>query len=444
MKGREAAYLGLMQFEKHKLQLNLILNEIVTKYHISSREKKFVYNLANGVLRYKSFLDWKVSEFYQGKYARVLTKLKVILRLAVYEIDYLDHIPVRATVHEYVNLARKKITARHASVVNGILRNYIRTGKNLNPEHRFKYEETRIAIQFSYPEWLIKRWIRFWGVDETRQLCNAMNQRPVFDLWINTGRITVRKFSDLLNQAGVNVYNSDYSSRILKVYDIQKIVELDLFKKGYCRIQDESAQLAVAALDPQKDDKILDACAAPGGKFMAIHDRLDSPQTLVANDVFLDRLQVLKSNCVQARIDVYNLVQSDFTLPAFKAKFDKILLDVPCSGLGTIQKNPDIKWRRSEKELAEFNQLQSVLLEKAVSILKPGGIVVYCTCTIDPDENENVINRYLARTDEIVELRSPLSNIDSDFLDDNFIKTFPHRHGMDGSFAAIIHKKSAS
>jgi 16S rRNA (cytosine967-C5)-methyltransferase len=185
MTARETAFKILLDFENSKERLEKLISLRIQNQPLSNREVKFVYNLCSGVVRNLILFDWKLSVLFKGDYKKALNKFKTVLRLALYELDFLDFIPPHATVNEYVNLAKSKLDKRLVATINGLLRNYLRHGKNLDPSKEFKYFDTRISIKYSYPEWLIKRWIKLWGEQETLALCQALNDRPTFDLRIN-------------------------------------------------------------------------------------------------------------------------------------------------------------------------------------------------------------------------------------------------------------------
>lgn len=440
MNAREAAYYILLNFESPKHRLDDLIYAQFSKGSMNAKDRKMAYNLSSGVVRNLSLFDWKLGALYKGNYKKALNKFKVILRLALYEIDFLDFIPNFATVNEYVNLAKTKLGKREVAVVNGILRTYLRERGKYNPEKKFKFVDTQISVKYSFPEWLVKRWIEIWGAEETRQLCESFNSRPDFDIRVNLKNISSDEFQKILTKNNIHYIQSNFFNEIVKVTDLQKIMGLKLFAKGLCSIQDESALLVKELLDLQEGDTVMDACAAPGGKFTAILEGNVKIKNLTGLEIYRDRLLKIKENCDRLNLGNYFLIQGDSTKPPFGQKFNKILIDAPCSGFGTLRKNPDIKWRRSMGEIIEFSHLQHRLLESLSKYVKPGGMIVYSTCTIDPLENENVISTFLETNKKQFRMVKP-DNKFSKYIDkNNFIRTFPHKHSMDGSFAAILKK----
>ena len=443
MNARESAFNILMTFERTGQRLEIITDRELLRSKTGEKEKKFIYNLTSGVVRNVYLFDWKISMLFKGQYKKALIKFKVILRLALYEIDCLDHIPPHATIHEYVNLTKKKINLKSGGIVNGILRNYLREGNKLLPEKNFKFNETIISIKYSFPEWIIKRWISFWGEEETKRLCSAFNDRPKFDIRINLKKISNDDFCHILNKHGISFERSEYFPNVLKVTDIQKIHTLGLFKDGFCSVQDESGQLISDLLEINDGDCILDACAAPGGKFTAILEQSLSNIDLIGLDIDFKRLMKVRENCLRLGYEqCYRLIQGDAGRAPFKREFNKILLDTPCTGFGTIQKHPDIRWRRTLDDVFRFQKYQLKLLEQLSELLPVSGQIIYSTCTIDPAENEEVTNLFLEKNNRKFKICAPPVKFAKFIINDKYIKTFPHKHNMDGSFAVILKRIS--
>ena len=442
MNAREVAYSILFSYAQEKGRLHERITLALSAGGLSDGEKKYISNICSGVVRNLGLIDWKLSDLYNGDYKHMLNKIKTMLRLAMYELDYMDFIPPHATVNEFASLARKKINALAAAQVNGILRNYLREKGRYDPEKKFKYIETQLSIKYSFPEWMVKRWIHFWGEEETRQLCAAFNQRPYFDLRINTLRIKPPEFLQILTGNKIEFSQSVIFREVVKVYDILKITKLKLFAEGLCSVQDESGQLVLDLLEPVTAGWLVDACAAPGGKLTGMLERQPDGYKIIGMDISRQRLNILRQNCLRLGLQNYVLVQNDATRPALQSSnFKQILIDAPCSGLGSIQKHPDIKWRRSLPEILEFQDLQLRILKAQAELLASGGSMVYSTCTIEPAENEVVIEKFLEINNGDFEIDPIPDRLAAFSLDRKYLRTFPHRHQMDGSFAVRLRKK---
>jgi 16S rRNA (cytosine967-C5)-methyltransferase len=443
MTARETAFQILLKFEKSGQNLDDLTDYFTQHINLSGKERKFVSNLVSGVVRHRTLFDWKITSLFRGNYKKALSKFKIILRLALYEIDFLDFIPPHATVNEYVNLAKKKLPRPNISTVNAIIRTYLREGKYLKPEQKFKYDDTILAICYSFPEWLIKRWLGFWGNEFVTNMCRVFNERPTFDCRINEKKIKKEDFKNKLIEENIEFSLSTYFPNVFKITDIQKIRQTNLLKNGYCTIQDESGIIVNRLMNPSNPgDLILDACVAPGGKYTAIYEYCQKDINLFGLEVNQRRLKLVKDNCRRLGFPDQRLVNGDALNLPFNNVFDQILVDAPCSGFGTIQKHPDIKWRRTAEEVSTFHKLQLDILTNVCKYLKPQGFLVYSTCSIDPVENEEVVDEFLYQQHgQFVTVAPPVDLIG--FSDkNNQIKTFPHQHHMEGSFAVKMQKIS--
>ncbi len=443
MTARETAFYILLSFEQTRQHLNYLTERGLNSENLSGKERKFVSNLVSGVVRHQAFFDWKIASLFTGNYKKALSKFKIILRLALYEIDFLDFIPPHATVNEYVNIAKKRLPKSNVSTVNAIIRTYLREGKNLSPEKKFKYDDTILAIRYSFPEWLIKRWLGIWGTDFVTNMCRIFNDRPTFDIRVNEKKITREDFKKRLVSEKIDFTQSKYFPNVFKITDVQKIRQTNLLKNGYCTVQDESGIIVTHLLNPAKPgDHILDACVAPGGKYTAFYESYSEDVTLYGLEINPKRLNLVKENCRRLGFSDKRLVNGDAINPPFKKTFDQILVDAPCSGFGTIQKHPDIKWRRTLEEIFTFQKLQLNILNSISRYLKPGGYLVYSTCTIDPSENEMVIEEFLKQQNGQFIIVSPPAKLKAFTTKNNHIRTFPHQHDMEGTFAVKMQKTS--
>jgi len=441
MTARETAFQILLKFEQSGEHLDYLTDKSLNSGQLSGKERKFVSNLVSGAVRHQTLFDWKIASLFNGNYKKALSKFKIILRLALYEIDFLDFIPPHATVNEYVNMAKKRLPKTNISTVNAIMRVYLREGKYLKPEKKFKYEDTILSIRYSFPEWLIKRWLGIWEPDFVANMCRALNARPTFDIRVNEKKISREEFKERLISEKIDFIPSNYFPNVFKITDVQKIRQINLLKEGYCTVQDESGIIISHLLNTaDPGDNILDACVAPGSKYTALYEKYSKEVHFYGLEINPKRLILVKDNCRRLGFPDQRLVNGDAINPPFKKLFDQILVDAPCSGFGTIQKHPDIKWRRTLEEIFSFQKLQLNILNSISKCLKPGGILVYSTCTVDPTENELVINEFLAQQNgQFIPVAPPTELLS--FADkNNYIRTFPHLHDMEGSFAVKMQK----
>ncbi|MBD3224550.1 MAG: 16S rRNA (cytosine(967)-C(5))-methyltransferase RsmB [Caldithrix sp.] len=435
---RNDAFKIVLKFEQQRARLDDLLEQVYTQSALSARDKRLLRHLASGTVRYLIYLDWIIDQLYSGEFKRLMDKLKTLLRLALYEIIFVDKIPPHATVHEYVNLAKNHLNLRQSKIVNGILRNYLRKQSTLIPQHLIHKPAERISIQYAFPHWLVQRWIEFWGIEETEQLCRSLNEPPAFDLIVNTKKIPIDDFKQKMETQQISYETSQYFPHVLKIKDVQSVRDAGLLKKDWCRIQDESAILPVKAMSIKETDIVLDVSAAPGGKYLQIIEKRANRGLTIAADINKNRLQKVRENMTRFGYTGYYVI-ADGRYPPFKPVFDIILLDAPCSGIGVIRKHPDIKWRRDIHQITEFSELQGSLLKQAASILKRNGRLIYATCTIEPLENEKVVESFLRQyVDTFFLQKSPET---APFASrEGMYRTFPHKHQTDGSFFAIFQK----
>jgi len=415
---------------------------------LTPREKAFITELVYGVLRWRNYIDWLISNFISSPYRSLSRLLFNLLRLGTYQVLYLTKVPVPVSVSETVEIAKQLFNQKMANLVNGILRN-IENNRNNLPELSLKNDPVQtIAIQFSHPDWLVKRWIKQYGTETTISLCKANNTAPELIIRTNTLQLTREELINHLSRIGLSCEPTKYSSEGIKIYQPSDITQLSAFQKGWFLVQDEAAQLISYLLHPKPGDHILELCAAPGGKTTHLAQLMNNQGKLIAIDIKADNLKLLQENQSRLKISIIKPILADATspLPFQKEKlFDKVLIDVPCSGLGILRRHPDGKWRKSEATLAKLIQTQKKILNNAAFYVKAGGILVYSTCTLNATENEIMIENFLSSTGNDFVVENPLSFLPPQFspliTSQGYLQTFPHRDGMDGFFGARLRKR---
>ncbi len=435
---RELAYYILFEFERNHNRIDILESKYLTNVTLSLQDRRLVKQLISGSIRYLLYLDWIIGKLYHGRLSKLLKKTKTMLRLALFEIIYLDNVPEHATVNEYVSLTKRKVNPRQGALVNAILRNYLKQPSEFDPDKQITDKSDLISIKYSFPKWLVSRWIEQWGIKKTEQLCAAFNHEPDFDININIVKISPNQMKIKLRDKNIEFQNSNLFSDVFKIKDVQKLIHSEWLDKGLCSVQDESAHIPAELLDIQDGDTVLDMCAAPGSKYMQVLQKQKSI-IAVAVDVDKNRIKRVKEN--MRRLGLINglLVVADGRYLPFKPVFNKILLDAPCSGLGVISKHPDIKWRRMESEIQSFSNLQIELLQQAGNYLKKDGQLVYSTCTIEIEENEDITNKFLEKNFNHFKQKNPSEQYK--YLQNcGHIRTFPDENFMDGSYCAIIKK----
>ncbi|MDZ7264991.1 MAG: 16S rRNA (cytosine(967)-C(5))-methyltransferase RsmB, partial [candidate division KSB1 bacterium] len=392
-----------------------------------------------GVLRWQLRLDWIISQFYDGDYTKAPANIRHILQLSFYQLLYLDKIPDYAVIHEAVKLAKKIRGDYWGKKINAILRAFQRNRDQIRWPDRSVAPIDSIAIEYSHPHWLVQRWMEQWGLEETIALCQADNQTPQISLRVNRLKNSRHELQKMLASLQIEALPSPYLDDFLIAERLPELSNFSPFQQGLFTVQDVSAGLACRLLAPEAGERILDLCAAPGGKTTYLAELMGDRGIIVAVDRYFNRLQLVSNSVQRLRLKSVQLVQADGTQFACQP-VDRILLDAPCSGLGVLAKRVDLRWKRTAAAIDELADLQLRLLENAGQLLKTGGVLVYCTCTIEPAENEQVISRFLTRHKEF-EIERATEPIAPELITkEGFISTRPQRDGMDGSFAARLKK----
>lgn len=412
---------------------------------LSPRDRRFVNMLIYGVLRWRGRIDWIIQLYSKTPIEKINPDILNILRLGIFQLFFLDRVPDSAAVNTAVELAKQTAPPWVVKYVNAVLRSAARGGKNLTFPSVKKSPAEAVSVLKSFPRWLIKRWLARFGQQECENLCDAFNAIPPITVRCNTLKTTRKELLEklLTETESVNLA-ADSPDGVHILNPVKPIHELSAFKNGWFQVQDEAAQLVTRLLAPGPHETLLDACAGMGGKTGHLAQLMNNTGQIVAADQDSGKLGLLADAMV--RLGVKNVATRvyDFARPEkplAEAPFDRILLDAPCSGLGVIRRNPDIKWDIARKNLIQFQKKQRDLLDNVGLLVKPGGIIVYVVCSFEPEENEGVIDFFLSAHSHFkldTDISLPMIDI-RPYLDARgFFRTFPHIHGMDGFFAAVL------
>jgi 16S rRNA (cytosine967-C5)-methyltransferase len=395
-----------------------------------------------GVTRWRRWLDFLIDHFYRGQAMQMEPTLRQVLRIGLYDLFLLDT-PPHAALHEAVELAKRLVRPGAGGLVNGILRSALRAAGDL-PQPAMQDEAERLAIRYSHPTWMVRRWLERYGAEETRRLLEANNARPVYGVRVNTHHITPEAFHARLDEEGISWEASPYLDDFVRIRRLQPVIQAGLLADGSCMVQDEGAGLVVRLLDPQPDETVLDACAAPGGKALYAASRMQGRGRVLAYDVHPGRIRLVSqaagtlglTNVVAEAADLRDLAGQQPPPAA-----DRVLLDVPCSGLGVLAKRADLRWQRTPEDMAELVALQDDLLDAAAALVRPGGVLVYSTCTIEPEENEDRVSAFLERHGAFVQRSAGGLVPEGLATAEGFYAALPHRDGIDGAFAARLERR---
>ena len=376
-----------------------LLAETFQNESLNQRDKSLVTELVNGTLRWRGNLDYQLAHFFKGDFYHSPIKLRSILELSLYQIIYLNKIPKYAAVSEGVKIAKMIGGRAWSRLVNGVLRTYLRQESPVPFPSIKENPVSALATNHSHPHWLIERWLVRYGLEQTRQLRGGNNGRPLTTIRVNVRKTTRKSLIDKFVELGLAASPSKYFKDFIKITNPRTLTDLPGFKEGMFTIKYESTALAPLLLAPEPVDVILDMCAAPGGKACYLAELLEDNGKIIAVDQNYQRISLLKMNMNRLNIITILPIIGDSTKISIKP-VNKILVDAPCSGLGVLSKRSDLRWKRKFADIRNIKQLQRMLLENANRLLKAGGILVYSTCTLEPEENEEVISEFLIRHQE--------------------------------------------
>jgi len=420
------------------------LDRVLRQADLSAVDRRLVTELVYGSVRRQRTLDALIDRMGKKKAYQQPADLRTILHLGLYQLRYQERIPASAAVNTTVELAKENGFSGLTGFVNGLLRQYIRSASDRVALDLPENPVERLGILHSYPNWVVEVWLEQLGMAETEQLCEWMNQSPAIDLRVNPLRAEIEEVEAALISSGVLVRRIPQLPQALRLIgSTGSIQKLPGFSEGWWTVQDSSAQLVSYLLDPQPGEVVIDACAAPGGKTTHIAELIADRGTVWACDRAASRLRKLKENAERLQLRSIQLAVGDSrNFSQFKLA-DRVLLDVPCSGLGTLHRHADARWRQTPESVQQLSVLQTELLSHTSMFVKPGGVLVYATCTLHPLENEGVIQTFLTRHPNW-RIEPPIaSSIASAFAaPEGWVKIWPQRHQMDGFFMARLTKET--
>ena len=437
---RDAALSILMEINNNQAYSNLLLHRTIEKYNIEPKDRGLLTELTYGTLQHRMTLDYYLEPFVRGKLDGWVREL---LRMSLYQIVYLTKIPSHAVVHEAVEIAKRRGHKRIAPTVNGILRSILRKGiRSLDKLHE---GVEKISIESSHPEWLIARWIEQYGVEEATVMAHENNNPASLTMRVNNVKATTEEVVIAFESEGFDVRHGEVVPECV-ISESGNPSQTETYKKGLVTIQDESSMLPVLALDLEPGMRVLDMCAAPGGKTTHIAEKMNDEGEVYAHDIHEHKIEIIEENAARLGLSSIKAISGDSRkLDGLygKSSFDRILVDAPCSGLGVIRRKPEIKYVKTEADLDGLVKIQSELLDAAKELIKPNGIIVYSTCTVEYKENRGMVESFLNRHSDMELI--PLANLQGKeklIIEDNTLQVLPQHFGGDGFFVAAMRKKS--
>ncbi len=442
---REHAFDALLKIENEEAYSNIIVNRVIEKGYFNEKDARLFTEMVYGTVQRKKTLDFILSRYLPKKIKKKDEWVRTLLRMAVYQMMYLDRIPDHAILFESVKLAKKRGHRGLANLVNGILRNVQRSGL---PDFKgIPDEAERLSVQYSHPTWLVSQWIEQYGMEQATHICAANLERPSVAARVNGMKTTVSEVLPLLKKDGVIAERGSVSPDAIVVKK-GNLIQTKAFKQGLVTIQDESSMLVGRAVNPQKGERILDCCAAPGGKTTHLAELMHNEGEIVALDIYEHKIKLIEqqlkrlkiANVTAERMDARD---ADKKFP--NQSFDRILVDAPCTGFGVLRRKPEIKWTKSEEDVLKMADLQLQILASVAPLLKRGGTLIYSTCTIEPRENEQVIRSFLKQHADFCRDSKLMERLPDKLADHSKtigeVQILPHDFKSDGFFIAALRKK---
>ncbi|WP_312469252.1 16S rRNA (cytosine(967)-C(5))-methyltransferase RsmB [Neobacillus sp.] len=440
---REIALDLLTTIEKNQSYSNLLLNTTIEKNELSSKDVGLLTELTYGTLQRRMALDYFLEPFVKEN-KKLADWIHHLLRVTLYQMVYLDRIPDRAAIYEAVEIAKRRGHKGIASLVNGVLRSIQREGlRSLND---ISDPNQRLALETSHPEWLITRWVNQFGFDKTRKMCEINLTAPMQTARVNLTKISRDECIALLEEDGFQIEKSPIIPEAIRCLK-GNLASTIAFKYGMFTIQDESSMLAAYALGAVQNEFVLDACAAPGGKSTHIAEKMDNTGEVISVDLHQHKVRLINDNArrlglgnIKTSVSDSRHIQEKFKVESF----DRILLDAPCSGLGVMRRKPDMKYTKTEKDLERLSTIQQDLLTSVAPLLKKGGILVYSTCTVDKEENEHTVTKFLENNPDFepdLSFKHRMPEAIQPLISGFDLQIFPQDFGSDGFYIATLRKK---
>jgi len=443
---RRAAFEILVRIDRDQSFADLLIDRELSVGVYDARDRALLTELVFGVLRRRGTLDYLVDLFSSRRCAKLERGVLTLLRLGLYQMFFLERIPVSAAVNETVKLARV-FAPRASGFVNAVLRRFDRERAGIAWPDREADPAGFMAAFHSHPRWLAQEWLRRFGADEAEALAAAMSGQPPLTLRVNTLRTTRDALLGSFAADGVEAEPTAWSPVGIQVRSPARPAALPGFGEGLFTVQDESSQLASLFLAPEPGEQVLDLCAAPGGKATHLAQLMENRGELLACDRDGRKLGRIEETAARLGLGIIRTLALDASSPLAPLgdqRFDRMLVDAPCSGLGVIRRNPESKWRLSPADPPRLAALQGTILRNAADRLAAGGVLLYSTCSTSDEENEAVVDEFVSeRGDFVVEdLRALFPGQAPLFTEQGMFRSWPHRHGMDGFFAARLKKQS--
>ena len=426
-KNRGAAFRTLLSVEEEKAYSNIELNKQLAES--GADDPAFVRELTYGVLENKIWLDHILDQLVDHGIESVKKQDLTILRMGLYQMLKMDSVPDYAAINESVALAKRFARGR-GGFINGVLRSYEKKKDSITFPDPEEDPVSYLSVKYSYEPWIVELWLDSYDREFTEALLAAGNETPDMTIRYNWLKVMKQDLIDILTQGGYEVANGSYAVNALKVKG-PDLLATNAYKNGLFSVQDEASQLTAEILDPKKGDTVVDVCAAPGGKTMAIAERMNNTGEIIAQDIYKRKVDLIDKEAKRLGVTIVKTRTWDATRvdSTMVGKADRVICDVPCSGLGVVRRKPEIKYKKETEEFLLLPKKQLTILNSSAQYVKPGGVLMYCTCTINPAENEEVVSSFLKNHGNFRMVETK--------------QLFPHTNGTDGFFICKMEKSGS-
>ncbi len=399
-------------------------------------DRSFIRELVLGVLRWKLRLDHIIGIYYNGKLKSLQPEVRNIVRIGLYQMIFMDSVPDWAAVDESVKIASCHNVRKVAGLVNAMLRRFSREGE---PEIKLSDPVKKLSVEKSFPEWIVKKWVARFGVETAETIMTASNERHPVSIRTNTIKTDPESLASELASEGFKITTASGMPMYFIVLKGEGLFETQAFKRGLFTVQDSVAAVATVLLSPKPGEIVLDLCSAPGGKLTHIAEMMGDSGCIDAVDINRGRLGLAKKAAERLGLKSINFIEEDAVKFRNESgtQYDRILFDAPCTGTGVFSKRPDMKWRRKNDDVVRITSLQKEILRNAASLVKPGGVIIYSTCSLEPEENESIVNWFTDEYDYSVEKDDRFEKFETD----SGYLIFPHLMDGAGAFAVKLRQK---
>lgn len=438
-KARETAIKVLQEVHEKGAYANVALAQALRRTELTDQDRRFVTELVYGTVKAGETLDWILRRYINRPLSKVPPMIREILRLGLYQIFYLDKVPSSAACNTAVDLAKRYGHKGTAGFVNAVLRTAVREPEKAAFPHGKGHATEELALKSQHPLWLVKRWVKEFGFEDTERLCQFNNESARLCLRANTLRCNREELLEELQACGAEAEASVWTEEGIVVNAHGALDELTPLKEGRAQVQDESSMLVAHVVAPQPGEFVLDCCSAPGGKTTHMAALMENKGRIVAGDIYEHKLARIEENAQRLGISIIETIMLDARDAGgrFKGQADRVLVDAPCSGLGVLRRKPDARWHKEQKEIDALPELQLEILKSAAEAVKPGGVLVYSTCTIERSENQAVVEAFL-RGNPAFQLEKTGSFLpcQGEHRQEDMVQLYPQHDGTDGFFIA--------